>query len=99
VGQVTIIVLTQPGIWYNGQPTTGKGDLGGVQCTPEIRAEDGMQRFCCVVLAQLLRPVSAKLREWHICMPGSAFGLVIDTGHMGGIEKGEHIFSPVLACL
>jgi hypothetical protein len=29
----------------------------GVQCTPEIRAEDGIQRFCCVVLAQLLRPM------------------------------------------
>src|SRR5260221_1182698 len=66
--QVTIVVLTQPGVWHKRQSTPSEGDLSGGRCTLEIRAGDRIQRNCRVVLPKLLCLLPAKGRERHITL-------------------------------
>ncbi len=47
-----------------------------------------------LVLPKFLRLLPTERGEWHISVTGSASCLVIDVGHMGGIEKSQHIFFP-----
>src|SRR5712692_8437047 len=85
--QVTIVVLTEPGVWHKRQSTPSEGDLSGGRCTLEVRVEDRIQRKCRVVLPKLPCLLPAKGRERHISVTGSVPYLVIDAGHMGGILR------------